>query len=150
INESNGITNHFNLSNCGEWWILIKKYSINNQGSHLYIHIWGTENDDSLISVDLTALSNNISNGNCISIAGSYFGKHRIYIYLVENSTILKRRLVAPDGELTNPVVVAKTELPIRYVIVDWKGIEISTGEEDSGPLSEEYYEDLPKCDVPE
>ncbi|KAE9546371.1 hypothetical protein FO519_010417, partial [Halicephalobus sp. NKZ332] len=128
----------------------MKKYSINNQGSHLYIHIWGTENTDSLISVDLTALSNNISNGTCVSIADSYFWEHKIYIYRVENNNILKRWLVTSDGELTNSVVVAQTKLPIRYVDVDWKGIEISTGEGESGPLSKETYEDLPKCDVPD
>ncbi|KAE9546947.1 hypothetical protein FO519_009841, partial [Halicephalobus sp. NKZ332] len=150
INESNGITNHFNLSNCGEWWILIKKYSINNQGSHLYIHIWGTENTDSLISVDLTTLSNNISNGTCVSIADSYFWEHKIYIYRVENNNILKRWLVASDGELINAVVVAQTKLPIRYVNIYWKVIEISTGEEDSWPLSKENYVDLPRCNVPE
>ncbi|KAE9552291.1 hypothetical protein FO519_004508 [Halicephalobus sp. NKZ332] len=136
INEPNRITNHFNLSNCGESWIFMKKYSINNQGSHLYIHIWGTENDDSLVIVDLTALSNNISNGTCISIADSYLGIYKTYIYRVENSTILKRWLVA-DGELTKSVEVAKTKL-------------ISTGKEDSGPFSIENYHDLPRCDVSE
>ncbi|KAE9547082.1 hypothetical protein FO519_009706 [Halicephalobus sp. NKZ332] len=150
IKELSGITNHFNISNCDESWILIKKYSINDQGSHLYIHIWGTENDDSLVSVNLTALSNNISNGTCVSIADSYLGEYKIYIYRVENNNILKRWLVASDGELINAVVVAQTKLPIRYVNIYWKVIEISTREEDSGPLSKERYEDVPKCDVPE
>ncbi|KAE9547004.1 hypothetical protein FO519_009784 [Halicephalobus sp. NKZ332] len=150
INESNGITNHFNLSTCNESWILMKKYSINSLGSHLYIHIWGTENNNSLVSVDLTALSNNISNGTCISIIDSYLGEYKTYIYRVENNTILKRWLVAPDDEEINPTVVAKTKLPIRHVYVYGGNIMISTGKEDSEPLSEEYYEDLPKCDVPE
>ncbi|KAE9547445.1 hypothetical protein FO519_009342 [Halicephalobus sp. NKZ332] len=151
INESNGITNHFNLSTCGEWDISIKNYSINNQGSNLYIHIWGTENDNSLVIVNLTALSNDSSNGNCTSIAASYFGKYKIYIYRAENSTILRRWLVASDGELTKPIKVVETEFPIKSVHLHNDTIHVNTLIRDMHNYRKLYsYKDAPKCDVPE
>ncbi|KAE9546712.1 hypothetical protein FO519_010076 [Halicephalobus sp. NKZ332] len=150
VNESSGIVKYFNLSICDEWVVKINNYSIDNQGRHLYIHIWDADTDDSLISVNLTALSNNISNGNCISIADSYFGKHKIYIYRVEEEQILKRWLVTPDGEIANPVVVKKTKFPIRHVDINSKLIQITTREENSRSSEREDCEDLPRCDVPE
>ena len=56
------------------------------------------------------SLSNDTINGHCTSFDAIYFGKHKIYIYKVENENTLKRWLVTPEGESINPVVVAKTE----------------------------------------
>ncbi|KAE9546581.1 hypothetical protein FO519_010207, partial [Halicephalobus sp. NKZ332] len=94
-------------------------------------------------------LSNDIDNGNCTFINEIYFGKHKIYIYRVENSTILKRWLVTSDGELTNSSVIKRTKFPIEYVFLHSKLIEISTREDNSWLLSREDCEDLPRCDIP-
>ncbi|KAE9546686.1 hypothetical protein FO519_010102 [Halicephalobus sp. NKZ332] len=92
-----------------------------------------------------------MSNGNYTSIADSYFGKHKVYIYKVENSTILKRWLVAPDGELTKPIKVLETEFPIPFVTVYSDIIRVNALIPNMNNYWKfYYYKDAPKCDVPE
>ncbi|KAE9546156.1 hypothetical protein FO519_010632, partial [Halicephalobus sp. NKZ332] len=97
----------------------------------------------------MTTLSDIPINGYCIPINEIYFGKYKIYIYKVEDSNILKRWLVTPEGEEISPVVIAKTELPIRdvYVHLDSNLINLVTWEGNiKDTYLDEYYNDLPKC----
>ncbi|KAE9556787.1 hypothetical protein FO519_000193 [Halicephalobus sp. NKZ332] len=150
INESSGITKNFNLSTC-EQHLSIKDYSINSQRSHLYIRLSGSFNTNYILIVNLTTLSDDHINGKCVFFNAAYFGKYKIYIYRVEDSTILKRWLLTPVGEEINPVVVAETKLPIEYVNVDRNKVHIQTrGNGENSHTIKEEYDDVPKCDVPD
>ncbi|KAE9549265.1 hypothetical protein FO519_007530 [Halicephalobus sp. NKZ332] len=146
VNESGGIIKNFSSSVCSEHQISIKNHSINSQGSHLFFHIRNSFHDNYLVTVNLTALSNDTPNGNCMFVNAAYFGKHKIYVYRVENSKILKRWLVSPEGKEVNPIVVAKAESSIKEVEVSVDSINITT-KENIHPIT---LEDAPKCDVPD
>ncbi|KAE9546921.1 hypothetical protein FO519_009867, partial [Halicephalobus sp. NKZ332] len=145
----NGITQTFSLSTCNERFTILHNYIVNSQGSHLFYSFTG-DNGSYLVVVNLTTLSNNISNGKCIFIKKAYFGKHKIYTYKIENNNILKRWLVNPEGKEVNPVVITKTESPIRHFLIDLDNILIGTeGKNVGDPYVYARYKDLPRCDIP-
>ncbi|KAE9548206.1 hypothetical protein FO519_008582 [Halicephalobus sp. NKZ332] len=146
VNESGGIIKKFSLSTCFDQQTSIKNYSINSQGSHLFFHIRNIFGNNYLVTVDLKTLSNDTPNGECVYIGVAYFGKHKIYVYRVEDRNILVRQLVTPEGELTNPIVIAKIESEIRKIDVSVNSTDITTG----GDIYPITFKDAPKCDVPE
>ncbi|KAE9548712.1 hypothetical protein FO519_008073, partial [Halicephalobus sp. NKZ332] len=131
VENNNKSIKKFSLSTCTQKYAAIENYTINSRETHLFFQLRNPLDNKFLVIVSLAALSNDISDGNCMPIADSYFGKYKIYIYRVEDSNILKRWLLTPEGEEMNPVVVTKTKLPIEYVKVYWKVIQIGTGEGD-------------------
>ncbi|KAE9549685.1 hypothetical protein FO519_007092 [Halicephalobus sp. NKZ332] len=95
-------------------------------------------------------LSSNNNSGYCIHVNGIYFGKYKTYIYRIEDSNIVKRWLVTPEGTLTNPVVVAKTDFAIENIYVNSTTNIITACGEFQNCSPKKVFEDLPKCDVPD
>ncbi|KAE9547089.1 hypothetical protein FO519_009699 [Halicephalobus sp. NKZ332] len=148
IMEPHEVTKTFPLSNCNFTKNGIYR-AVKIQENSVYIHVL-TDEGEFLKVVNLTALSNDITNGNCILISDAYFGKYKVYVYKIEEKNILKRWLVTPDGKLTNPVEVVRIEEPILYVYVYPENININIRTEGSSShYMYKNYTDLPRCDVP-
>ncbi|KAE9551272.1 hypothetical protein FO519_005529 [Halicephalobus sp. NKZ332] len=141
----------FSLSTCDKKYVAPSHRSINSQGTHLFVHLMGEGDSNFLLIVDLVTLSDSINNGDCIPVDGIYFGEHKIYVYRVKENNILRRWVLTPDGELTNPVVVARTKYSIKQVHVYVENSKIITeGEHAKGFYVNGYHTDLPRCDTPE
>lgn len=148
---------------CGRERIDILSDRMKIRGSLLFVHIRDLQSGENFLQIiDLPALSNNITHEACIPVIETYFGRHKIYIYRVEEDHILKRWLITEDGEETNPAVVAKTEFvgflvsysnnydiqSIKAVVAHSQGIEIKTSSGATDDFFEtDDYEDLPRCD---
>ncbi|KAE9548246.1 hypothetical protein FO519_008539 [Halicephalobus sp. NKZ332] len=99
--------------------------------------------------VNLTLNASKSYNIGCHYIADSYFGRYKLYIYQIEEDLILKKWTVTSDGRKTDPVVIAKTELPITSVKVNRTLITVKTQGKDKNSSSIfEFYQELPWYEV--
>ncbi|KAE9551271.1 hypothetical protein FO519_005528 [Halicephalobus sp. NKZ332] len=149
VMEPNEVTEKFELPSCSIKNTVTYR-AVKIQENTIYMHILGGEHEF-LQVVDLAALSDHVTKSNCIPIAETYFGKHKVYIYKIEGKNILKRWLVTPDGREINPVKVAETKLPIVYAHIYGDKIKIYTSNKNVyDPNAYEYHMDSPRDDTPE
>ncbi|KAE9552788.1 hypothetical protein FO519_004005 [Halicephalobus sp. NKZ332] len=154
--ESGGVIRRFELPNCDLLTLTsdspMSILGVKIQQDSLLLHIKNLEDNNQYLEiVNLLDLSNNIVNTTCLYVDDVYFGKHKNYIYKVEEGRILKRWLVTSDGKEANPTVVAETKFPIKTIDVRWQNIRITTQNQSINRGSVvEFHPDVPRCDVPE
>lgn len=109
--EPNGTIKHFLLPDCDNKKLELIDVAIGCQKNLLFLRRWDIMSKEKFLQiVNLSDVLNNNNSGICVSIANAYFGENKMFIYRIEDGNILKRWLVTPDGNLTNPRVVVKTK----------------------------------------
>lgn len=108
--DSNGSISTFDLPACGQLNATIHDDRVKVLENVLYMHIKNPySNLELLVSVDLEFISKDKLRETCMEVADTYFGEHKIYVYTVTKKRILKRLLIARNGEETNFELITKT-----------------------------------------